>query len=122
MKLLIPIFFIAVCFQGAAQDKGTQKPKIPGYMSKTKPFQYQDLLLRNDTINYPQLSRGKMKPGVYALRQDNMPCKVPDTNGLVQIPNGAPVTLPFKSNMPNPSPYYRGDSSLFQQKVVPGDK
>ena len=113
---------MAFYFQGAAQDKSIQKPKIPGYVPKTKPLQFQDLLLRNDTINYPPLTRGKMKPGIYALRQDNMPCKVPDTNGLVQIPNGAPVTLPFKSNMPNPSPYYRGDSSLFQQKVVPGDK
>jgi hypothetical protein len=44
-------------------------------------------------------------PGVYSLPQDGMPCVVPDTEGIVPIPNAfANPRVPYSSpqNMPNP--------------------
>jgi hypothetical protein len=47
-----------------------------------------------------------IKPGVYKLRQDNMPCIIPDTKDIVAIPNAfANVTIPFKTQMPNGAPH-----------------
>ncbi len=42
------------------------------------------------------------KPGVYHLPQDNMPCIVPDTTKLVNIPNvwKGSVTKPYKNSPP----------------------
>ncbi len=47
----------------------------------------------------------KKSPGVYSLRQDNMPCIVPDTKDVTEIPNlwRAAAGLPFKATIPNPA-------------------
>jgi hypothetical protein len=45
---------------------------------------------------------GSRKPGIYSLPQDRMPCIVPDTGGLVAIPNAFPTAVvPFKTTIPN---------------------
>lgn len=45
----------------------------------------------------------KIKPGIYYMPQDRMPCLVPDVSEVAAIPNGWPnVQLPFKSRIPNP--------------------
>lgn len=48
-------------------------------------------------------SIGLRKPGIYALPQDRMPCIVPDTGGIVAIPNAFPaVSVPYKpTTIPN---------------------
>lgn len=99
-----------------AQDNGIEKHKLPKYIPKTKPFSPQDLLLRNDTINFQQkFSLGKVQPGIYFLPQDNMPCKVPDTNEIATIPNPSPITIPFKSHIPNPLRNDKKDGVPLQQ-------
>ncbi|MDB5197994.1 MAG: hypothetical protein JWP88_2365 [Flaviaesturariibacter sp.] len=43
-----------------------------------------------------------VKPGVYNLPQDGMPCVVPDTEGIAAMPNAVKVVkVPFRSQMPN---------------------
>ena len=38
------------------------------------------------------------------LRQDNMPCVVPNTKDIAAIPNAAPaITIPFPTTIPNPT-------------------
>ena len=46
------------------------------------------------------------EPGVYALPQDNMPCVVPDTNGIAAMPNAAPLLYPYRKDMPT-RPYQK---------------
>ena len=43
------------------------------------------------------------KPGVYSLKMDNMPCIVPDTKEIAEIPNfwRDKITVPFNSRIPN---------------------
>jgi hypothetical protein len=46
--------------------------------------------------------RQKLVTGVNRLKQDGMPCVVPDMTGVAAIPNAHPtVTAPFKTSMPN---------------------
>jgi hypothetical protein len=54
-------------------------------------------------------NQGVFEPGIYSLSQDRMPCKVPDLNSVVAIPNSwkGKIQVPYKSNyhaIPNPVP------------------
>ncbi|QEC56796.1 hypothetical protein [Flavisolibacter ginsenosidimutans] len=60
-----------------------------------------------NVLSFPQ----SKKAGVYRLRQDNMPCLVPNTKDLVMMPNGfkGEIKVPFvpaKPQIPNPVQSY----------------
>jgi hypothetical protein len=111
MKALLLAAFVFFSLDAAAQQNGDSTMKklreqLNQYQGKKlnvsplRPLLLDTFQLRNKSFTLP----GK-KPGVYPLRQDRMPCIVPDTNALVAIPNafGKPV-LPFRTEIPNASP------------------
>lgn len=66
------------------------------------------LLPRTLDLNILSSKAIKPKPGVYALPQDGMPCIVPDTNGLVAMPNAAKdIKVPPANRIPNAAPNQR---------------
>ncbi|MER3498108.1 MAG: hypothetical protein C4308_05455 [Chitinophagaceae bacterium] len=48
----------------------------------------------------------KINPGVKFLKQDHMPCIIPDTDGIAPIPN-AWIGGRYKNVMPNPGQYIK---------------
>ncbi len=120
---------IAVCLftlAASAQDKWTlPKGSVPGM-----PVYQLPKSLRHDTMpdlplyktpgtQFPlyhsspwldSLKNGRLflshgiKPGVYMLPQDNMPCIVPNMTGATPIPNGMSFSLPFRTVIPNAIP------------------
>jgi hypothetical protein len=110
-RLLSPIVLLFCSFAIRAQDNtGTFK-------SHTKNTGTNDLQIKlrpssfNDTLKLltPSLfSKQHPKPGIYRLRQDNMPCIVPNLADVASIPNGwkGKTKVPYSDNpplMPNPS-------------------
>src|SRR6188472_818227 len=96
MKQLLIISFILFSSPAFAQMPG------PYYRLHSPVVQLSD-----SSQNLPVLSPAfKLPPpGIYRLRQDGMPCIVPDTKGIAPMPNAmnAPVTIPYSGNIPNPA-------------------
>jgi hypothetical protein len=96
---------------------------ISGTIQAQQPFPHlqqknQLSLLFDHSIKSPQsqlkdlnvyLNHSLPEPGIYSLSQDRMPCKVPDLNSVVAIPNSwnGKIEVPYKSDhhaIPNPVP------------------
>lgn len=96
MKGLLFMLFIATGATAAAQLSDTDLKKI---------FEKNKRLLQKPNIQTPtlQLNRND-KAGVLSLRQDNMPCFVPDTRAIAAIPNAMPqLQIPAIAAIPNPA-------------------
>ncbi|HVG40246.1 MAG TPA: hypothetical protein VM888_01445 [Chitinophagaceae bacterium] len=89
MKFLFILAFLFLISTAKAQTKKPQPDKVP---------QQNDALFLNPNF-YPYI---KKAPGTYKLRQDNMPCIVPDTKEIAAVPNAWSQTIPlYKGSMPN---------------------
>ena len=94
MKQLLIIAFIFSCFTALAQTK-------PRSFRLNAP-----IVMSRDSLGNLSYSRGfkAPAPGIYQLRQDRMPCIIPDTREIAPIPNAwKAVTMPFSGNIPNPA-------------------
>jgi hypothetical protein len=81
---------LCITFLVSAQEKTPHKNKVP---------QRQNNVLFSNPNAYPFI---KNVPGTYKLRQDNMPCIVPDTKDIAAIPNAWSSTVSlYRGNMPN---------------------
>ena len=110
MKRLLSLLFICLyAFAARAQNDTSYLQKFRENQAYLKKLQSNSWsALRKDTTQPNRLfSLFNPKPGVYRLRQDNMPCIVPDTKDLAIIPNAwkGPVKVPFRGNSPRiPNP------------------
>ncbi len=108
MKLLLVISLSACSFTAFGQvdqDEVVKQKLEELYREGMEGDKLRRLSLpRKPDETFPQLAEGVLirKPGVYALPQDRMPCIVPDTGGIVAIPNAFPsVVVPFRTTIPN---------------------
>lgn len=91
-----------------AQNKEEATKKQEALQLKLNEFIASHPILKNQLLPKDSITiipgKRTLTPGTYFLRQDNMPCIVPDTKEIAAIPNTAPsITLPFKTTIPNPS-------------------
>jgi hypothetical protein len=114
MKLLLLFSFCIFSICAFAQVPKNNTPRVfqlPDTLKKfkgdnTEGFQklLHDYIQKKQTQN--NLLAGK-QGNIVILPQDHMPCVVPDTNGLVKMPNAwSGVSVPYKSPyhpIPNPA-------------------
>jgi hypothetical protein len=104
MKAAILTFIIAGLMSTAAN--GQQKkvegpmPNVPLFKTPSKGYNFRYKIPGDSSTHFYQA----IPPGVYNLRQDNMPCIVPDLTATNPIPNAFPVTIPFVGRIPNAAP------------------
>ena len=103
-----PLLASLICcfafFVVRAQNTGAKIVEIkPGMSFEYRDGKYFSKLLNDSAIvrnglSFPQ----NKKPGVYRLRQDGMPCIVPDTKDLAVMPNAfkGTIKIPFVSAPP----------------------
>ena len=108
MKLLLVFSLSACCFTafGQVDQEEVLKNKMEelyrgGLNGELRPFQ--PLAPKSGDFYFQEEgNNSSRKPGIYSLPQDRMPCLVPDTGGIVSIPNAFPnVSLPFVTTIPN---------------------
>ena len=95
------ILFVVINAIAFAQDssinlKKFKEFKLPDIEIRKLPFKYSDELVSNNVT----LGKAFLKPGIYILPLDNMPCFVPDVSSVSKIPNqqftGSAVKIPNK--------------------------
>lgn len=100
MKLLLLLSFLTIAFTSFSQVDSLANQKllnaIDAYKFNSRKEALKSFLQKMDLANVQ-----KMQPGIYALKQDNMPCVVPETKAIAAIPNESVVSLPFNTTMPN---------------------
>ena len=73
--------------------------RLPDFKSKKVPFKYLDKL---GTNNFSSI-KSYLKPGIYLLPLDNMPCSVPEIAGVSKIPyqqsKGSAIRIPNKISL-----------------------
>ncbi len=70
--------------------------------NKKTPFAFKKLNLDTSAHSHVFVAGQKVAPGVYRLKQDGMPCIVPDTKEIAHMPNAfGTVAIPFKARIPN---------------------
>jgi len=91
-----------------------QSPLFKSEVDTVKPR----LLPRTLDLNMLGSKAVKLRPGVYSLPQDGMPCIVPDTDGIVAMPNAAKASaVPPENRMPNAyTPAPKGESRAAETK------
>ena len=103
MKRLLPLLLSCfLLFEGYAQNDYVQKFNYNA-LDRLKTYRYKkpSVAMKDSNIVLYNLNLLKeKKPGVYALRQDNMPCIVPDSTKTARIPNAwkAPQGIPYQKN------------------------
>lgn len=103
--LLLAIFTTAAATAGAQEVNPELKKKLDEYLQKRAPNAIPNPQLKSLAPGLGINAGQNRKPGVYALPQDGMPCIVPDTNDIVQIPNALPKKdLPKLGQIPNVTP------------------
>ena len=97
MKVVLSLAVLFSCFVATAQSYGTPL-KQSGKNRELKMSPQAHIVYVKTKI----LPSENAAPGVYKLRQDQMPCLVPDTKDIAPIPNMAgKVSIPFRGNIPN---------------------
>lgn len=114
MKLLFSLLLLSISFTISAQVLG---PDVEKQIEESIRKRVEEDKARKMGPSHPLLKleplpeeQGRLvpnKPGVYALPQDNMPCIVPDTNGIAAMPNAAPKIYPYRKDMPT-RPHKKG--------------
>ncbi len=120
MKLLLFISFIGFSLTLFAQiSKEDLQKKLEDAIKNRNPNEKtfslpQFPLIKQAKKNLQGYINGQQViAGIYNLLLDGMPCIVPDTNGIVAMPNAFPnVSVPFKTSMPNVVPQKRAEQSL----------
>ena len=82
MKYGIAFSLLFFATSVAAQNTPVQKLPERGYFPS-----YRSLQLRMRTSDSSRQQAVSAQPGLYKMRQDGMPCIVPDTEGIPVIPN-----------------------------------
>lgn len=106
MKLLI-LFMLLISARIQAQQplphlqQNNQLSLLFDHTNKSPQSQLKDLNV--------YLKQGVPEPGIYSLSQDRMPCKVPDLNAVITIPNlwNEKIQIPYRPDhnvIPNPVP------------------
>ncbi len=111
------IFFSLALFAQFIKEDMKQKREdaIKNRNSNNTTFSLPQFLLINQEPNNLQghINGQQVTAGTYNLLLDGMPCIVPDTHGMVAIPNAFPnVSVPFKSSMPNAVPQERAEQLI----------
>ena len=109
MKLLL--IFIAVLFASMAMAQS----KEDVLQKKWQISMYKKQLDSTGKIVLHYIPTQYVAPGLYTLKQDKMPCKVPNTKAIAPMPNAvAKVQKRFNGIMPNPYPA----DPLFNEDVI----
>src|SRR5688500_2124976 len=82
MKYGISFSLLFFATSVAAQHTPVQKLPERGYFPS-----YRSLQLRMRTSDSSRQQAVSAQPGLYKMRQDGMPCLVPDTEGMPVMPN-----------------------------------
>ena len=117
-RLVFPILFINLMVAANAQDNTNGRiQKSP----EKYQFKYPGKLITPGNAMAPNLSSSRINidslifrvrtenerrkaERIKYLKQDNMPCVVPDTKDIAAIPNAArTITVPFPTTIPNPA-------------------
>ena len=105
-SFLLLVACLAIVTALSAQNIDPQlKKQLDEYLQKQKPNRLPKTNLKTLVPNMGVEGLVQTKPGVYALPLDNMPCIVPYTNDIVQMPNAMPQKRiePF-GKIPNATP------------------
>lgn len=111
MKALLIICCSLLVSPAIAQQKKDTPPgtipNVPLFKSDNYRLSPPNYFDRNNGVSLPYTYRiNAVPPGIYSMPQDNMPCIVPNTFGMTQIPNAAPMKqLPYRSYIPNAAPF-----------------
>jgi hypothetical protein len=111
MKPLFSLLFSVVSFSLSAQVLG---PDVEKQIDESIRKRVEEDNARKMGPSHPliklevpsrdeQIPTTRRRPGLYALPQDSMPCIVPDTERLAVMPNAAPMTYPYRKDMPTRS-------------------